>query len=74
MTAPAPVTLPAALYRDDPARWEAERRAIFARSWQFFGHESQLGEPGQWLAETVTGYPMVVVRDEASALRGNHNV
>jgi choline monooxygenase len=74
LTTSAPVTLPAAQYRNDPVQWEAERRSIFAKSWQFFGHESQLAETGQWLAETLAGYPIVVVRDEAGVLRGYHNV
>jgi choline monooxygenase len=77
MSAPlstAPITLPAALYRNDPAQWEAERRAVFAKSWQFFGHQSQLAEAGQWLAETIAGYPIVVVRDGDGRLRGYHNV
>jgi len=74
VTISAPVTLPAELYRNDPVQWAAERRAIFGRSWQFFGHESQLTDSGQWVAETIAGYPIVVVRDEAGALRGYHNV
>ena len=74
MTATAPTTLPADYYRADPAQWDAERRAIFARSWQFFGHDSGLAETGSWIAETIAGYPLVVVRDEQGDLRGYHNV
>jgi choline monooxygenase len=74
LNASAPETLPAALYRDDPQLWARERRAIFARSWQFFGHESGVAEVGSWIAETLAGYPLVVVRDEAGVLRGYHNV
>jgi choline monooxygenase len=74
LTASAPITLPADAYRNDPARWEAERRTIFAKSWQFFGHDSAVGEAGAWLAETIAGYPLVVVRDEQGDLRGYHNV
>lgn len=70
----APVTLPAALYRNDPVQWAKERDAIFARSWQFFGHESLVTETGQWVAETVAGYPLLVVRGEDGKLRGFHNV
>lgn len=73
MSEPSPTTLPATLYRNDPELWAKERRAIFARSWQFFGHESQLSEAGQWRAETIAGYPIIVVRDEAGGLRGYHN-
>src|SRR5579871_298360 len=62
----APVTLDSSLY----AR---ERKAIFARSWLFVGHESQLAEPGAVLAATIAGFPVLVVRDE-NALKAYHNV
>jgi choline monooxygenase len=74
MSASSPETLPATFYRSDPARWAEERRNIFARSWQVIGHESALEAPGQWLAETLAGYPILVVRDEQGTLRGYHNV
>ncbi len=70
----APMTLPAALYRNDPDQWAKERNAIFARSWQLFGHESAVREPGQWRAETIAGYPLLVVRGQDGVLRGFHNV
>jgi choline monooxygenase len=65
-------TLPARLYRD-PAVYEHERRRIFARSWQLVGHETQLAEPGQWLALTIGGYPIIAVRGE-DRIRAFHNV
>ena len=74
MSASAPQTLPAALYRNDPDQWARERAAIFARSWQFFGHQSTLVETGSWLAESIAGYPLLVVRGEDGELRGFHNV
>lgn len=69
----SPVTLPADWYAD-PGAWARERKAIFAKSWHFVTHQSALPEPGSWRAETLAGYPVVVVRDEAGALRGFHNV
>lgn len=74
MSDASPTTLNAALYRDDAAQWQAERQGVFACGWQFLGHESQIRETGGWLAETLAGYPILVVRDEAGALRGYHNV
>jgi len=65
-------SLPARFYRD-PARYENERRRIFARSWQLIGHEAQLAEPGQWLALTIAGYPIIAVRGE-DRIRAFHNV
>jgi choline monooxygenase len=66
-------TAPAHWY-SDPARWSAERVAVFARSWQFATHESALGEAGAWAAETLAGYPVLLVRGEDEAVRGFHNV
>ena len=71
---PAPtVTAAVELYRD-PAIYERERQAIFAKSWQFLGLAADLVRAGDYLAEVVAGYPLVVVRDDKSGLRGFHNV
>jgi len=70
---PALMTAPLALYRD-PAMFEAERELIFARTWQFMGLESDLGRTGDYIAQTIAGYPVVVVRDETGALHAYHNV
>jgi choline monooxygenase len=67
------VTAPAALYRD-PAVFERERGAIFAKAWLFLGLEADLAEAGDYVAETLAGYPLVVVRDAEGVLRGFHNV
>jgi len=74
MTMPEPTTTaPIALYRD-PEVFERERAAIFAKTWQFMGLEADLVRAGDYLAETLAGFPIVVVRDDAGALRGYHNV
>jgi choline monooxygenase len=64
-------TLPAAHFRDS-SLYDAERRRIFARTWQLIDHEAQLAGPGAWLAVTVAGYPVIVVRGDR--LRAFHNV
>lgn len=69
----APVTAPALWYRD-PSYWPRERSEIFARSWQYIGHESQLAEPGQWVADEIAGFPLLVVRGGDGALNAFHNV
>jgi len=66
-------SLPARYYAD-PTVWELERRAIFARDWQLFTHAAALAEPGSYVAETLAGYPIFVLRDRNGALRGFHNI
>jgi choline monooxygenase len=70
---PAVPTLPASLYHD-PAVFERERREIFAREWLLFGRGDQLPNPGDFLAATIIGYPVIVVRQADGTLRGFHNV
>jgi choline monooxygenase len=67
------MTAPIELYRD-PAVFAQERASIFAKSWQFLGLEADLVRPGDYLAEPVAGYPVLVIRDEQGMLRGFHNV
>ena len=65
-------SLPAHAYRD-PARFEAERRAIFAQNWSLFTWSARLREPGDYVTGVVSGYPVFVVRGDDGALRGFHN-
>jgi choline monooxygenase len=67
--APAP---PVSAYTD-PDRYEAERGAVFARTWIAVGDASRLSDPGSYLAREIAGYPLVVVND-AGTLRGFHNI
>jgi choline monooxygenase len=69
----APITAPSSWYRD-PDIWPRERARMFAKTWQFVTHESALAEPGSYVAETLAGYPLLLVRDEAGIVRGFHNV
>lgn len=66
-------TLPARLYHD-PLVYEQERQSIFAGQWLLFGHESLVSAPGQYLAMTVAGWPIFVIRDKEGHLKGFHNV
>jgi choline monooxygenase len=74
VAAPLAAETAAAAGYHEPSQWQAERVGVFARAWQFLGHESALPEPGCWIADVIAGYPVVVVRDEAGALNGFHNV
>lgn len=72
-TTPAPRTAPAAWY-SDPSYWPRERKGVFARTWQFATHVSDLAEPGCWRAETLAGFPILIVRGDDNILRAFHNV
>ena len=69
---PAATVLGAAAYVD-PARYEAERRAVFAREWTAVGTASQVAVPGTYLSVLVAGFPLVVVND-GGTLRAFQNV
>jgi choline monooxygenase len=66
-------TAPASLY-SDPEVFALERRGVFARAWLFFGLDADLAQPGDFLADEVADYPVVVVRTESGELHGFHNV
>jgi choline monooxygenase len=69
----APVTAPVQMYLD-PAIYEEERRAIFARTWQLVALESDLVRPGDYVAETIAGFPIFIIRDDHGQLHAFHNV
>ena len=66
-------TLPAGLYAD-PAAYDRERQAVFARQWLFLGHEAEAPQPGDWIATDVAGHRLMMVRGTDGALRAFHNV
>lgn len=73
MDAGALRTLPARDYWD-PDVHAAERQAVFAREWLCLGPAAVVDAAGSYLAETVAGWPVVVVRAGDGALRGFHNL
>src|ERR1700712_1095022 len=58
----------------DPKWHEAELRSVFARTWQWVCHVEKLTKPGSYVAVTVAGMPIAVVRDRAGRLRAFYNV
>ena len=66
-------TIPARWYID-PAFLEAERRAVFGRTWQAVGHASSVAAPGSYLACEIAGEPVLVARGKDGALRAFSNV
>jgi len=66
-------TLPAAWYHD-PAVYERERARIFGAEWLLYGHEAIVPQSGSYLAQTIAGWPLLVIRDREGRLRAFHNV
>ena len=67
------MSLRAEAYTD--AQWaEADLRAIFARTWQWICHVERLREPGSFVAGSVAGMPVAVVRGRDGELRAFYNV
>jgi phenylpropionate dioxygenase-like ring-hydroxylating dioxygenase large terminal subunit len=66
-------TLPFSWYSDEEVL-RRERRAIFARSWQYAGRAEQVAEPGSFLTTDAGGIPLLVTRDRDGELRAFLNV
>lgn len=50
-----------------------EQRHFFANTWNFVGHASQVPKAGDYLAVTIAGQPLLLVRQTDGALRILHN-
>jgi glycine betaine catabolism A len=70
---PLEKSLPSSSYTD-PAMFERERAAIFAKDWFCAAREEDLPDPGSHVVLTVAGESVIVVRDRAGALYAHYNV
>lgn len=66
-------SLPAWTYRD-PEFFEAEKRRIFAPSWQIVCHLSDVADPGDWHTLDFIGESVIVVRGRDREVRAFTNV
>lgn len=66
-------TLPARFYHDADI-WEAEKTAIFAKTWNYAGHVSQVAEPGQFLTVRIHEQNVFVARTRTGELNAFYNV
>ena len=54
--------------------FEVDQRQIIGRTWQWICHGEKLRDPGSFVAESVAGMPIVVLRDAQRRLRAFYNV
>jgi choline monooxygenase len=66
-------TIPAPWYVDDRIS-ELERLNVFSKTWQLVARTDQLQKSGEFVATTVAGEPIVVVRGSDGELRAFFNV
>jgi phthalate 3,4-dioxygenase alpha subunit len=60
--------IPAYVYAD-PEVFALERDRLFARSWVFLAHESEIPDPGDYVVRRVLADSFIVARDEAGVVR-----
>ncbi len=69
---PALPDLPLGRYTD-PAFYELERQQLFARSWLYAGHDSELPDTGSYKLCDIGGAPILLVRGEDGRIRAFYN-
>ena len=65
--------IPAHVY-GDPEIFALERDRLFARSWVFLAHESEIPDPGDYVVRRVLADSFIVARDEAGVVRVMFNM
>lgn len=67
------LTLPASWY-SDPSIGEIERHSVWADNWVMFCTADEVARPGSYVANTMAGWPILVVRSPDGQLRAYVNV
>ena len=57
----------------DPEVFDLEMRHLFAETWVYVGHASQLPEPGDYISATVGYQPLLVVRHSDGSIHVLYN-
>jgi Rieske 2Fe-2S family protein len=61
-------------YFVSPDVFEQEQEKIFSTQWVLVGHQSQLGQAGDYFTAEVAGESLIVVRDKNGEIHGFYNV
>ena len=61
-------TLPPVLYTSEEVL-AFEREALFAKEWLCVGRSERIPNPGDWFTVTITGEPLIVLRDKEGGIR-----
>lgn len=51
-----------------------EKETIFTKHWLCAGHHNQLAQPGDFFVQEVLGESLIILRDQAGAVRGFYNL
>ena len=73
---PSALVQPHQVHRDiytSPAVFELERQRLWARSWLFAGHDSQLPQAGDYITTELNGQPLVMLKREDGGIALLHN-
>jgi Rieske 2Fe-2S family protein len=61
-------------YFVSPEIFAKEQEKIFSRQWVLVGHQSEIARAGDYFVREVAGESLIIVRDQASGVRGFYNV
>lgn len=73
---PSRLVRPDEVHKDlylSPEVFDWEQRTLFANTWIYLGHTSQIPSPGDFFTLDVAGQPLLVVRDLGGEVRALHN-
>lgn len=65
--------LPAIFYTDGNTE-KLDASAVFARSWQWVCHQSQIADAGDYIVTQIAGLPLIILRGVDGSIRAFHNV
>ncbi len=74
MTDTEPLRSLDARYYIDPDVFRRENAGVLARTWQFAGHVSALGDPGDWFTFDIAGQGLFAVHGRDGKIRAFYNV